>query len=54
MITGCLLDYSYFKNNDKLIAVNLNKQRPLDAYSKTLQQIVFQGVAVVKIKRSSA
>ena len=23
--TGCLLDYSYFKGNDKMIAINLSK-----------------------------
>ena len=25
--TGCLLDYAYFKNNYKLIAVDLSKQK---------------------------
>ena len=29
--TGCLLDYNYFKKNDQLIAVDLSKQRELDA-----------------------
>ena len=27
--TGCLLDYTYFKDNYKLIAVDLSKQKPL-------------------------
>ena len=35
--TGCLLDYAYFKDNYKLIAVDLSKYL-------LIQQIVFQGV----------
>ena len=29
--TGCLLDYSYFKNNYKMVAIDLSKQQTLDA-----------------------
>ena len=29
--TGCLLDYAYFKDNYRLIAANLSKQKALDA-----------------------
>ena len=29
--TGCLLDYSYFANTYKMIAVDLSKQQALDA-----------------------
>ena len=29
--TGCLLDYAYFKDNCRLIAVKLSKQKALDA-----------------------
>ena len=29
--TGCLLDYIYFKENYKMIAIDLSKQRELDA-----------------------
>ena len=29
--TGCLLNYAYFKDNYKLIAVDLSKQKALDA-----------------------
>ena len=29
--TGCLLDYSYFKENYKMIAIDLSKQQALDA-----------------------
>ena len=42
--TGCLLDYAYFKHNYRLIAVDLNKQKALDADPKVIQEIVFQGV----------
>ena len=37
--TGCLLDYIYFKNYDKLIAIDLSKQQGLDADPKAIQQI---------------
>ena len=42
--TGCLLDYTYFKDNYRLIAANLSKQKALDSYPRAIQQIVFQGV----------
>ena len=42
--TGCLLDYAYSKDNYKLIAVDLSKQKALDADPRAIQQIVFQGV----------
>ena len=42
--TGCLLDHAYFKNNYKLIAFDLSKQKSLDADPRAIQQIVFQGV----------
>ena len=42
--TGCLLDYVYFKDNYRLIAVDLSKQKALDADQSAIQQIVFQGV----------
>ena len=41
---SCLLVYAYFKDNYKLIAVDLNKQKALDADPRAIQQIVFQGV----------
>ena len=41
--TGCLLDYACFKDNYRLIAVHLSKQKALDADPRTIQQIVFQG-----------
>ena len=42
--TGCLLDYDYFKKNYQLIAVNLSKQRELDADPRAIQQIKFIGM----------
>ena len=42
--TGYLLDQTYFKDNYRLIAVNLRKQKALDADQTAIQQIVFQVV----------
>ena len=39
------MDYAYFKDNHKLIAVDLSKQKALDPDPRATQQIVFQGVA---------
>ena len=39
--TGCLLDYPYFKENYKMIAIGLSKQQALDADSRKIQQISF-------------
>ena len=39
--TGCLLDYPYFKQNYKMIAVDLSRQNELDADPSTIQQINF-------------
>ena len=39
--TGCLLDYQYFKDHYQLIAVDLSKQKELDADSRAIQQIEF-------------
>ena len=39
--TGCLLDYIYFKNYNKMIAIDLSKQQALDAEPKAIQQINF-------------
>ena len=39
--TGCLLDYSYFNENFKLIATDLSKQHALDADPRAIQQINF-------------
>ena len=42
--TGSLLDYAYFKDNYRLIALDLSKQKALDADPRAIQQTVFQGV----------
>ena len=36
--TGCLLDYTYFKKNYKMIAIDLSKQQVLHADPKAIQQ----------------
>ena len=37
--TGSLLNYNYFKEHYKLVAVDLSKQKELDAHPKAIQQI---------------
>ena len=39
--TDCLLDYPYFLDTYKMIAVDLSKQQALDADPRTIQQINF-------------
>ena len=41
--TGCLLDYLFFKNYYKMIAIGLSKQQELYADIKAIQQINFIG-----------
>ena len=48
--TCCLLDFAYFEKNYRLIAVDLGKQKVLDADSRAIQQIIFTG----KIKETEA
>ena len=38
---GCLLDYQYFKDHYNLFAVDLSKQKEVDADSRACQQIEF-------------
>ena len=40
--TGSLLDFDYFKKHYKLIAVDLSKQKELDADPRAIQQIDFK------------
>ena len=40
---GYLLDFSYFEKNYRIIAVDLGKQKALDADSRAIQQIIFTG-----------
>ena len=37
--TGSLLDYNYFKKHYKLVAVDLSKQKELNADPRAIQQI---------------
>ena len=39
--TKCLLDYTYFKNHYKMIAIDLSRQQALDADPRAIQQINF-------------
>ena len=39
--TGCLLDYSYFKENYKMIALDLSKKQALDVDARGIQHINF-------------
>ena len=41
--TDCLLDYNYFNNYYKMIAIILSKQQALDTDPKQIQQINFTG-----------
>ena len=41
---GCLLDCLYFKENYKLIAIDLSKQQALDADPKEMQQLISQEI----------
>ena len=40
--TGCLLDYAYFKDNCRLIAVDLSKQKALDADQEQFSKQFFK------------
>ena len=40
--TGSLLDFDYFKKHYKLVAVDLSKQKELDADLLAIQQIEFK------------
>ena len=42
--TGCLLDYQYFKDDYKLIAIDLSRQNELHADSRAIEKIEFYGV----------
>ena len=39
--TDCLLDYPYFKEHSKMIAIDLSKQQAFDSDLKVIQQINF-------------
>ena len=39
--TACLVDYSYFKDHYKIIAIDLSKRQALDADPRAIQQVNF-------------
>ena len=39
------MDFAYFEKNYRLIAVDLSKQKALDANPRVIQQIIFTGKA---------
>ena len=39
--TACLLDYDYLKNQYKLIAIDLSRQKELDTHHKVIQRLQF-------------
>ena len=41
--TDCLLDFSYFQKNYRIIAADLSKQKLLDADWRAIQKIIFTG-----------
>ena len=43
--TGSLLDYAFFKDDYKIIAVDLSKQKALDTDPRAIQLIVFPEIA---------
>ena len=40
-VAGCLLDYTYFRDNYKMIVIDLSRQKALDADPRAIQQINF-------------
>ena len=46
-ITGCLLDYTYFRDIYKRIAIDLDEQQALDADPKAIKQINFSAKLAV-------
>ena len=50
-ITGCLLDFTYLKENYKLVPTDLNKRQAFDADPKAIQQINFSRNIVQKMQQ---
>ena len=42
--TDCLLGYSYFKENYKMIAIDLSKKQALDADPKKFNKLILQQI----------
>ena len=45
-----MLDFDYFEKDYKIIAVDLSKQKALDADSRAIQQIIFTGHTDAQIR----
>ena len=43
------MDFAYFKKNYRLITADLSKQKALDADSRAIQQIIFNGKASANV-----
>ena len=50
-ITGCLLDFTYFKENYKLVPTDLNKRQAFDADPKAIQKINYRRNIVQKMQQ---
>ena len=48
--TACLLDYNYFNNYYKMIAIDLREQQAIDADLKARQKINFTGNLKSKVE----
>ena len=44
--TGSFLDFNYFDKHYKLVAVDLSKQKELDADPRAIQQIEFKYILI--------
>ena len=42
--TGCLVDYSYFKENYKMVAIDLSKQNVLDAVQEQFNKLILRQI----------
>ena len=51
--TGCLLDYIYYKNYQKMIADDLSKQQALHADPKAIQQLILQQIQIEQKEQGS-
>ena len=47
------MEFAYFKNNYRLIAADLSKQKPLDADSRTVKQIIFTGKIKAEVAKAT-
>ena len=50
--TGSLLDFAYFEKNYRLIAVDVSKQKALDADSRAIEQIIFTSKIKAEIENT--